>query len=225
MKKITLFFVLVLCTLSARAELPAAVTDALKIAGIPLSSVAIYVQAVDANIANQGELSINLNAEKSMNPASVMKLVTTNAALDLLTPVYRWKTEAYKNGEIANGTLKGDLMIKGYGDPSFGEAEFRRFLVSLQQAGIKQIKGDLIIDKSFFAKNVGSRNTFDNETWRAYNAIPSAFLVNGRNTSFKFVATEAGVNISQELELDEVKIINNMKLSQGACGEWRSHFG
>ena len=220
MKKIVLFFALIVCTLSARAELPPTVADALKIAGIPQSSVAIYVQAVDSSLP-----TLSLNAEKSMNPASVMKLVTTTVALDLLTPAYRWKTEAYKNGEIVNGTLKGDLMIKGYGDPSFGEAEFRRFLVSLQQAGIKQIKGDLIIDKSFFAKSVGNRNTFDNETWRAYNAEPSAILVNGRNTSFKFVATETGINVSQEAELPEVKIVNNMKLSQGACGEWRSHFG
>ena len=220
MNKIMIFLALILATFIARAELPAAVADALKRADIPQNAVAIVVQPVETSAP-----SVSLNADKSMNPASVMKLVTTNAALDLLTPAYRWKTEVYRNGEIANGVLKGDLMIKGSGDPSFGEAEFRRLLVSLQQAGIKQIKGNLMLDKSVFAKNVGSRNTFDNETWRAYNADPSAFLVNGRNTSFKFVATETGVNVSQEVELDEVKIINNIRLSTGACGEWRSNFG
>ena len=102
--------------------------------------------------------------------------------------------------------------------------------MSLQQAGIKQIKGDLIIDKSVFAKNVGSRNTFDDEAfdkekWRAYNAMPSAFLVNGRNTSFKFTASENAVKVSQEFELAEVQIVNKMRLSTGACGEWRSNFG
>jgi serine-type D-Ala-D-Ala carboxypeptidase/endopeptidase (penicillin-binding protein 4) len=160
-----------------------------------------------------------------MNPASVMKLVTTNAALDLLTPVYRWKTEVYRDGNVSNGVLNGNLIIKGYGDPSFKAQEFWRLLMSLQQAGVKQIKGDLIIDKSFFAKNVGSRDTFDDETWRAYNAMPSAFLVNGRNTSFKFTASENAVKVSQEFELPEIQIVNNMKLSQGACGEWRSNFG
>jgi len=169
--------------------------------------------------------SVSYNAEKSTNPASVMKLVTTTAALDLLTPAYRWKTEVYKDGNVNNGVLTGNLIIKGFGDPSFKAQEFWRMLMSLQQAGIKEITGDLIIDKSIFTQNVGARHTFDDETWRAYNAEPSAFLVNGRNTSFKFLTTENNVNVTQEFELPEVQIINNMKLRGGACGEWRSNFG
>ena len=216
MNKISLFLSLMLLTLQALAEVPASVADALKRAGIAQNAVGIYTQRVDDD-----KPSVSHNAEKSMNPASVMKLVTTNAALELLTPAYRWKTEVYRDGSVNNGVLEGNLIIKGAGDPSFGEAELRRLIVSLLQAGIKQIKGDLVLDKSYFAKSVGNRSTFDNETWRAYNAEPSAFLVNGRNTSFKFLVGENGVNVSQEVELAEVKVINNMKLSQGACGEWR----
>jgi serine-type D-Ala-D-Ala carboxypeptidase/endopeptidase (penicillin-binding protein 4) len=220
-QKIVLFLSLVLATFSVfSAELPASIADALKRAGIPQNSVAVYVQNVDSAAP-----ALNLNADKSMNPASVMKLVTTTAALDILTPVYRWKTEVYKDGNVNNGVLQGNLIIKGYGDPSFKAQEFWRMLMSLQQAGIKQITGDLIIDKSVFAKSVGDRHTFDDETWRAYNAEPSAFLVNGRNTSFKFIAIENNVNVTQEFELPEVQIINNMKLRSGACGEWRSNFG
>ena len=218
--KIVTIFMLASNSFSAQAELPASVADALKKVGIPQSSVAIFVQPVDAATP-----SISHNADKSMNPASVMKLVTTHAALDLLTPNYRWKTEIYKDGSVQNGSLNGNLIIKGYGDPSFKAQEFWRLLMSLQQAGIREINGDFIIDKSHFAKNVGNRKTFDDETWRAYNAEPSAFLVNGRNTSFKFVATDFGVNVTQEFELSEVQIVNNMKLSAGACGEWRSRFG
>ena len=215
-------FMLTLFCLSflAKAELPAAVADALKRAGIPLGAVAVYVQAVDSTAP-----SISHNAAKITNPASVMKLVTTTAALDLLTPAYRWKTEVYKDGSVSNGILQGNLVIKGFGDPSFKAQEFWRMLMSLQQAGIKQINGDLIIDKAVFAKSVGDRHTFDDETWRAYNAEPSAFLVNGRNTSFKFIATDIGVNVTQEFELPEVQVINNMKLRTGGCGEWRSNFG
>ena len=203
----------------AHAELPATVVEALKIAGIPQQSVAVYVHAVEAKSP-----ILSHNADKSMNPASVMKLVTTNAALDVLSPTYRWKTEVYRDGNVNNGVLDGNLIIKGYGDPSFKAQEFWRLLMSLQQAGVKQINGDLIIDKSYFAKNGGARHAFDDETWRAYNAEPSAFLVNGRNTSFKFIATESGVNVSQEFELQEVQIVNNMKLAQGGCGDWRSRF-
>ena len=210
----------------AHAELPATVVDALKIAGIPQQSVALYVYALDGVQAVEGKSPIlSHNADKSMNPASVMKLVTTNAALDVLTPSYRWKTEVYRDGNVNNGVLDGNLIIKGYGDPSFKAQEFWRLLMSLQQVGIKQINGDLIIDKSYFANNLGTHHTFDNETWRAYNAEPSAFLVNGRNTSFKFIATGTGVNISQEFELPDVQIVNNMKLAHGACGDWRSRFG
>ena len=211
---------LLLTCFLANAELPDTVVSALNNAGIPQQNVSVYVQAVEGKNA-----ILSHNADKSMNPASVMKLVTTNAALDLLTPAYRWKTEIYREGQVRNGVLDGHLIIKGYGDPSFKAQEFWRMLMSLQQAGIRQIKGDLIVDKSYFAKNVGARKTFDDETWRAYNAEPSAFLVNGRNTSFKFMATETNVNVSQEFELPEVQIVNNMKPALGACGEWRNRFG
>jgi serine-type D-Ala-D-Ala carboxypeptidase/endopeptidase (penicillin-binding protein 4) len=220
MRMVLIFLALVLTALKAQAELPVTVSTALKKAGIPQQNVAIYVQAVESNTA-----ILSHNADKSMNPASVMKLVTTNAALDLLTPAYRWKTEVYRDSDVVKGALQGSLIIKGYGDPSFKAQEFWRMLMTLQQTGIKEITGDLIIDKSYFAQSVGDRRTFDDETWRAYNAEPSAFLVNGRNTSFKFNATETSVNINQEFELDEIHIVNNMKLMQGACGDWRSRFG
>ena len=208
-----------LLSLTAHAELPASVSIALKNAGIPEKNVAVYVQAVESDNA-----TLSLNADKSMNPASVMKLVTTNAALDLLTPTYRWKTTVYRDGAVVNGVLQGNLIIKGYGDPSFKAQDFWRMLISLQQAGIKGIEGDLIIDKSYFAEGNANKKTFDDEIWRAYNAEPSAFLVNGRNTSFKFIANDTSVNVNQEFELNEIQIVNNMKPVQGACGEWRSRF-
>lgn len=202
---------------NAFSGLPVAVADALKKAGIPQSNVAVYVQAVDETAP-----LISHNANNSFNPASVMKLVTTNAALDLLTPAYRWKTEVYRDGEVNGGILKGNLIIKGYGDPSFNVQEFWRLLMATQQAGIANITGNLIVDRSYFPPNVGNGKTIDNEAWRAYNAMPSAFLVNGRNTSFKFNVTDAKVTINQEFALQEIQIVNNMVLSQQACGDWRS---
>lgn len=223
MIKILTYLAFTLASFTAHAELPSVVAEALKKSGIPQESVAIVVQGVDKSNA-----TIMHNGSKSLNPASVMKLVTTNAALDLLTPAYRWKTEIYQNGIASNGVLEGNLIIKGYGDPSFNAREFWRLLMSLQQAGIKDINGDLVIDKSYFSNNIGGKNAFDNETWRAYNAMPSAFLVNGRNTSFKFSTigsdfNSARVNIVQEFELPELQIVNNMRLIPGACGEWRNH--
>ena len=210
------FLLVLIASFSAQAELPSSVAEALKKASIPQQNAAVYVQAVESNSP-----ILSLNAGQAMNPASVMKIVTTNAALGLLTPAYRWKTEIYRDGKLANWNLQGNLIIKGYGDPSFKAQDFWRLLTSLRQAGVRKINGDLIIDKSYFAAATYNVS-FDTEKWRAYNAQPSAFLVNGRNTSFKFTAGDEAVNITQEFELPEVVIVNKMKRVPGACGDWRS---
>ena len=216
MMRLAVLLLTLLASFCAHAELPDSVAEALKKAGIPQQNVAVYVRAVESNSP-----ILSQNADRAMNPASVMKIVTTNAALDLLTPAYRWKTEIYRDGKLANWNLQGNLIIKGYGDPSFKAQDFWRLLISLRQAGVKKINGDLIIDKSYFSASANNLG-FDTEKWRAYNAQPSAFLVNGRNTSFKFTAGDEAVGITQEFELPEVIIVNKMKRVQGACGEWRS---
>ena len=216
MMRLAAFLIIFLASFHAHAELPLSVAEALKKAAIPQQSVAIYVQAVEDKTP-----ILSHNAEQAMNPASVMKMVTTNAALDLLTPAYRWKTEIYRDGNLANWQLQGNLIIKGYGDPGFKVQDFWRLLISLRQAGVKKISGDLIIDKSYFA-TAATRDSFDSEKWRAYNALPSAFIVNGRNTSFKFTTVDGVVNVTQEYELPEVVIENRLKPAAGACADWRS---
>jgi serine-type D-Ala-D-Ala carboxypeptidase/endopeptidase (penicillin-binding protein 4) len=205
--------------ISTQAALPEPVGLALKQSGIAQDGIGVYVQSVDG-----GDPTMTHNTEVAMNPASVMKLVTTYAALETLGPAFRWNTEVYRDGMIENGVLKGNLIIKGHGDPSFKAQDFWRLLMRLQQSGIKRVEGNLIIDKSYFAQSVGERRTFDDETWRAYNAEPSAFLVNGRNTSFKFSVIDGQVMVDQEFELPEVTIINNMRLKKGYCGSWRDQF-
>ena len=214
--RLMVFVCAMVASLVANAALPQSVADALKKAGLPEQSVAVYVQAVSDKTP-----LLSHNAAQGMNAASVMKVVTTHAALDLLTPAYRWKTEVYRDGALANWVLQGDLVIKGYGDPSFKAQDFWRLLISLRQAGVKKITGDLRIDKTYFANGKADMN-FDGEKWRAYNATPSAFLVNGRNTSFKFSATDEAVNVSQEFELPEVVIVKQLKRIAGSCGDWRN---
>lgn len=217
MKRLILFCVFSLLHICACAALPAAVSDALKSAGIPQENVAIYVQAVDANVP-----MLSLNANKPMNPASVMKLVTTYAALEKLTPAYRWKTEVYRDGEVKQGVLYGDLVIKGYGDPDFQPHHFWQLLMQLQQLGIHHIQGDLVIDKSYFTPQANN-TAFDDEVWRAYNAPPSAFLVNGRKTSLQFHVLDNTVYVHQEFPLPQVDIEQHLTLRAGECGDWRSH--
>ncbi|MBF5040199.1 D-alanyl-D-alanine carboxypeptidase/D-alanyl-D-alanine-endopeptidase [Methylophilus sp. 13] len=205
----------------AQAALPASLQDALAKAQLPLESVAIVVQPVEG-----GPPLISHHASKAMNPASVMKLVTTYAALEALTPAYRWKTEVYRNGPLNQGVLEGDLIIKGAGDPALNVAEFWRLLQQIQQQGVRQIKGNLLLDLTLYAPEVSQRPVLDDEPWRAYNANPSALLLNGRNTSFRFSvssqANKPAVLIAQEFELPNIHIINTMQVRKGACNDWRS---
>lgn len=214
--RFVIFLIAMFGSVAANAALPPTVSDALKKAGVPEQNVAVYVQAV----ADKTPI-LEHNSAQAMNTASVMKVVTTHAALDLLSPAYRWKTEIYRDGTLADWVLQGDLIIKGYGDPSFKAQDFWRLLMSLRQAGVKKISGDLRIDKSYFSTTQAALN-FDTEKWRAYNASPSAFLVNGRTSSFKFNVVDDVVNVLQEFELPEVVVINQMKPAKGSCGDWRS---
>jgi serine-type D-Ala-D-Ala carboxypeptidase/endopeptidase (penicillin-binding protein 4) len=206
----------------AQAALPASLQEALTKAQLPLDSVAIVVQPL-----NGEPPLISHNQTKPLNPASVMKVVTTYAALEALTPAYRWKTEVYKNGPVTRGVLEGDLIIKGYGDPALNNAELWRLLQQVQQQGIKHIKGNLLLDSSLYVPEISQRPVLDDEPWRAYNVNPYALLVNGGYTSFKFGAsTESGkpvVNITQEFELSQIKVVNAMQVSKGACGDWRNN--
>jgi D-alanyl-D-alanine carboxypeptidase/D-alanyl-D-alanine-endopeptidase (penicillin-binding protein 4) len=155
------------------AILPQPVIAELNHEHIPLSSVAVVVQEVNA-----GAPLISLNADRPMNPASTMKLLTTIAALENLGPAYRWKTEAYLNGKLEDGVLQGDLVFKGYGDPKLTVEQFWMWLRELRQRGLREIRGDLVLDHSFFEEVNEDPAEFDNDPTRAYNVGTSALLLN-----------------------------------------------
>ncbi|HSN19725.1 MAG TPA: D-alanyl-D-alanine carboxypeptidase, partial [Usitatibacter sp.] len=93
-------------------ELPAPVRSALDAAGVPLSAVAIRVEAVSG-----GPILLSHREHAAMNPASVMKLVTSVAALDLLGPAFRFRTDVLLDGALEDGVLRGNLVLRGGGDP------------------------------------------------------------------------------------------------------------
>jgi serine-type D-Ala-D-Ala carboxypeptidase/endopeptidase (penicillin-binding protein 4) len=206
----------------AQAALPVSLQEALSKAQLPQDSVAIIVQPL-----NGEPPLISHNQAKAMNPASVMKLVTTYAALEALTPAYRWKTEVYRNGPVRQGVLEGDLIIKGYGDPALNNAELWRLLQQVQQQGIKHIKGHLLLDASVYVPELSQRPILDDEPWRAYNVNPYALLVNGAHSSFRLGVAKEGskplVSITPEFELPQIKLVNTVQVSKGPCADWRSN--
>ena len=175
MKNILAAFLFWSClgSFATAANLPEPVRDALKHAHIPLNSVGIVVQEAHAS-----RPVITQNAKLAMNPASIMKLLTTYAGLEILGPAYRWKTEAYLDGKLENGILYGDLVFKGYGDPKLTVEAFWLWLHELRQRGLREIRGDIVLDSSFFTDASYDLSAFDNKPTRAYNAEPNALLLN-----------------------------------------------
>ncbi len=203
------------------AELPSSVTAALKEAGIPLRSVGVVVHSVDADQA-----LLRHNAQQPMNPASVMKLVTTYAALELLGPAYTWKTEALIETSPAAGQLNGNLYLRGSGDPRLALEQFWLLLRQLRVRGVSDIAGDLVLDRSAFALPAHDAAEFDNEPLRPYNAGPDALLVNLKSLRLTLQAdlAQKAVSVIAETPSDELRIVNQLKFVDDACGDWRERF-
>ena len=101
-------------------------------------------------VGSKKEVLIDINANKKMTPASLSKLVTSYGVLQTFTPSHQFLTKIETDGKIENNTLQGNLFLIGGGDPSFG-LEGMNFLVQeLKNKGIKNIKGDIIVDDSRF---------------------------------------------------------------------------
>jgi D-alanyl-D-alanine carboxypeptidase/D-alanyl-D-alanine-endopeptidase (penicillin-binding protein 4) len=159
-----------------------------------------------------------------LNPASVMKLVTTYAGLEILGPAYRWKTEAWVAGPLKDGVLEGDLVLKGYGDPKLVLEDFWLFVKGIRERGVREIRGDLVLDRSYFGQFDHDPARFDAEPLRPYNVGPDALLVNFKAVRFHFVPQPdlGTVRIIAEPKPHPLEVVNVVKLGQGACGDWRT---
>jgi D-alanyl-D-alanine carboxypeptidase/D-alanyl-D-alanine-endopeptidase (penicillin-binding protein 4) len=190
---------------AATDELPSEVIAELRRAKIPLASVGIVVQSSGA----EAPLLVK-NADRAMNPASTMKLLTTFAALEMLGPAYQWRTEAYLDGVLEDGVLKGDLVMKGYGDPKLTLEQFWLWLREMRQRGLREIQGDLVLDRSFFEEMKHDPAEFDDDPSRAYNVGPSAMLLNFNAVRLRLVPGIEQTDASFEPKLSGYVIQNNI---------------
>lgn len=179
------------------ATVPASVD--FRLAGVPLDAVAIDVRAAEG-----GDALFALNNERAMQPASVMKLLPTQAALELLGPAHRWITRVHANGAIVDGVLNGDLVIEGGGDPQFAHHDLWRLLARLRALGLREVRGNLLIDRSLFAPATHDAAAFDGRPERAYNAPPDALLLNAHALSLRLtpLALDQPVEFSSEPPMD-----------------------
>jgi len=223
--RLILVFVIAVCgTVFARAgvaqsRVPEPVAQALARAKLPEASVAFYVHEIGAE-----RPLVAYGDERVLNPASTMKLVTTYAGLELLGPAYAWDTEAYGSGPLANGVLNGDLILKGHGDPKLTIENFWLLLRNLRARGVREIRGDLILDRSFFSREAFDAAHFDDQPTRPYNTGPDALLVNFKAVTVQFIPDPESRTVRLLIDplLPHVTVANNLKLTDGACGYWLS---
>lgn len=171
----------------AGTGLPPAVAESFRQAGVPPQAIAIDVRAAEG-----GSALLALNAARPFQPASVMKLVTTEAALELLGPGHRWITRIYLRGPLQDGVLDGDLIIEGGGDPRFAHEDLWRLLARLRALGLQEIRGDLIVDNALFAPAASDPAAFDGRPDRAYNAPPDALLLDAKALTLRLLPAVAG---------------------------------
>ncbi len=212
------------CVLGAAAQaqgLPAEVEAALARAKLPRDAVSVLV--VDA----QGDRAARAShrAEVAMNPASVMKLVSTYAALDLLGPAYSWRTPVFVDAPVRDGVLTGNLYIQGQGDPTLVAERLWLLMRRIRGLGIERIAGDIVLDRSAFALAPIDPGGFDGEPLRPYNAAPDALLLNYKSVVMTFVVDRANnlARIHVNPPLAGVVVPQSVPLSGGDCGDYRGN--
>lgn len=198
----------------ADGTLPLGVRSVLNLRNVPDTSLSIYVESIDT-----GETRLAWNEELPRNPASVAKLLTTLVALDTLGPTFTWKTEVYVLGELEGDLLDGDLLLKGYGDPFLVTERVWQLLRELRRSGIRRIEGDLLLDDSHFDVPQYDPAAFDREPLRAYNVPPNALLTNFKVVRYRFepAPASAGVSVTLDPAIDNVEIVNQLRLVNGRC--------
>ncbi len=201
-----------------RSVLPATVRSVLNLRQVPHDSLSVHVIDLDS-----GETVLGWQDQVSRNPASTMKLVTTLVALDVLGPSYRWPTDIYALGEVADGRLDGDLLLKGYGDPYLVTERVWQMLRRIRQAGIREVIGDLLLDDSYFDVAPYDPAEFDRQPLRAYNVAPNALLMNFKVVRYWFEPdhTANSVRVLLDPALKNLHVENRLILANGSCRGYR----
>lgn len=199
--------------------LPPPVATALAKAKVPRDAAAFLVLPLEDAAPRLAH-----RVDAAMNPASVMKMVTTLAALDQLGPDYTWKTRFYVDGPVADGVLHGNLYIEGGGDPKLVLERVDDAFRALQAAGVRHVRGDMVLDASIFDVPAHDPAAFDNEPLRPYNVAPDGLLVNFKALVLRFSPQADGTAlVTSEPPLAGVAIPADVPLlARQACGDWRS---
>lgn len=206
--------------------LPKEVTQALARAGVPASAISVVVQTLPASSSVTAAIDplIKHRAEASVNPASVMKLITTYAALDQLGADFTWKNRVYIDGTLEAGVLQGNLILRGSGDPKLVLERIEELFRQVQAKGVREVRGDILLDRRVFDVPDKNPADFDDEPLRPYNAVPDGMLVNFKALIYNFIPDPVTKKVVLRVDppIAGVELPTEITASYGACGDWRS---
>ena len=135
---------------------------------------------------------VEINSNQSRVPASLSKIVTAVGVLELLGPTWKAQTQLVSNGTISGKTLKGNLVLKGGGDPGF-VSESMWFLVNeFLRNGVDTIDGDILVDATRFDSVTIDESRDDKRVDRAYDAPVSAMSFNWNSVNVYVRPTKNG---------------------------------
>ncbi|MBI3927134.1 MAG: D-alanyl-D-alanine carboxypeptidase/D-alanyl-D-alanine-endopeptidase [Armatimonadetes bacterium] len=173
------------------AELKRKLAGVLREHRVEGARVGVYIK-----VLKTGRVISNDGGSEPMIPASNLKVVTTAAALDYLGPTYRYQTELLGPRELKDGTLVGNLVLRGSGDPTFcypynepATEPLRQFVRVLREQGVRRVVGDVVADDSAFDRKFLGEGWFDRYILDSYAAPVSALSLN---------ANLVALNISQK---------------------------
>ncbi|MEE9311865.1 MAG: D-alanyl-D-alanine carboxypeptidase/D-alanyl-D-alanine-endopeptidase [Planctomycetota bacterium] len=176
-----------------------------------------------------GKVVYQHNANTPLIPASNMKLYTSSAALCELGHDFEFKTRLYAGGKISNGTLDGDLLLIGGGDPNISGrfhdddplAVFSDWAELLKKAGVEKITGELVYDSTLFGgENYGPNWPKDGQYMKWYCAQVSALAFNDNCVGIRVTPAKAGHQAKIEVvpATSYVKVVNQTKTAAGKKG-------
>ena len=214
-----LLIFLISASVSAQGRLPAGITSALEKAALPTSSLSLLVMPIAG-----GTPVLAHNSEQAVSPASTMKLVTSLIALEELGPTFRWKTQVLSDSLIERETLRGNLYLRGGGDPNLTWDKLSMMLRNLRQLGLRKIKGDIILDRSYFQPTRLDLGVvqFDETPDAYYNVIPDALLIHSNLTSIQLDSSASNITTRLLTPLANVTLANHLRLNNRSCQEWAS---
>ena len=193
----------------------------------------IAILAVDEN----GNTIAEWNSEMPLLTASTMKTISTGVGLNVLGKDFKYRTQVAYTGEIKDGVLNGDVVIIGGGDPTLGSADTIAFSIdsifgvwtkAIKDAGIARIEGNVVVDDSYFERELMPDSWSWGNFGASYGSAPSGLSFHENLQKFKLVP---GKNVGDKVQVKAIypqvpglEIVNEMTTGEKGTGNRAGYY-